>query len=195
MLEVNNFTIERKGNLLCKNLSFKVEPGKLLHLKGINGSGKSSLLQALIGDLKPKEGEVLVDGKMVKSSREIACEFGYMPQELKIDFPISVHDFLLLGKPKKNITQILNLLDLENLKNKKIIEISLGQLQRVQLAQLLVQTPKIFLLDEPFSAQDDFHKEIIIGILIDLKRDQKTVILTHHLQMEIEEIVDQAIEL
>ena len=82
MLEVNNITIERKGNLLYKNLSFKVEPGKLLHLKGMNGSGKSSLLQALIGDLRPKEGEVLVDGKMVKSAREIAREFGYLPQEL-----------------------------------------------------------------------------------------------------------------
>mgnify|MGYP003327338859 CR=1 FL=1 len=195
MLEVNNITIERKGNLLYKNLSFKVEPGKLLHLKGMNGSGKSSLLQALIGDLRPKEGEVLVDGKMVKSAREIAREFGYLPQELKIDFPISVHEYLLLAKPKKDITRILNLLDLENLKDKKITEISLGQLQRVQFAQLLVQNPNIFLLDEPFSAQDDFKKGIILGILEDLKKDQKMVILTHHLQMEIVKIVDQTIEL
>ena len=195
MLEVNNITIERKGNLLCKNLSFKVEPGTLLHLKGMNGSGKSSLLQALIGDLKPQEGEVFVDGKKLKSAREIAREIGYLPQELKIDFPISVNEFLLLAKPKKDITHIVNLLDLENLKDKKITEISLGQLQRVQFAQLLVQNPNIFLLDEPFSVQDDFNKGNILGILKDLKREQKTVIITHHLHSEIEEIVDQAIEL
>ena len=90
MLKVNNLSLERGGRKLFERISFHVSGGQVLQIKGANGSGKSSLLQVLAGDLKPTSGEVLIDGKSNIDLFTLTRKLGYLPQEIAIDFPISV---------------------------------------------------------------------------------------------------------
>ena len=195
MLKVNNLSLERGGRKLFERISFHVSGGQVLQIKGANGSGKSSLLQVLAGDLKPTSGEVLIDGKSKIDLISLTQKLGYLPQELAIDFPISVFDFLQMAKPKVDLGPVLTRFELEELQDKKMTELSLGQIQRVQIAQIVFQDPEIYLLDEPFSAQDQEHIQLILRILSELKTSGKSVLLTNHIDMNLNSLIDLELNL
>ena len=195
MLEIIELNLERGGQKLFQNLSFQLQPGQVLQIKGANGSGKSTLLQVIAGDLSTASGQVLINGKSKLEPRELPRELGYLPQEVNIDFPIEVSDFLLMARPNSDVSIELSRFKLDSLSHKKVTEISLGQLQRVQLAQLIIQDPQIFLLDEPFSAQDQENINLFISIFKDLKSDGKSIILTNHADFPMHNLVDFEINL
>ena len=195
MLDVKDLSLERGGRKLFERISFHVNGGQVLQIKGANGSGKSSLLQVLAGDLKPTSGEVLIDGKSKIDLISLTQKLGYLPQELAIDFPISVFDFLQMAKPKVDLGPVLTRFELEELQDKKMTELSLGQIQRVQIAQIVFQDPEIYLLDEPFSAQDQEHIQLILRILSELKTSGKSVLLTNHIDMNLNSLIDSELNL
>ena len=190
MLEVKNLTLVRGGKKLFENLSFEVSSGQVFQIKGVNGSGKSSFLQAIAGDIEPSDGEILINGEKNIPPKRLVRLLGYLPQELSVDFPITVLDYLRMAGSPSQINHFLSKFQLDDLFTKRITELSLGQLQRVQFAQVMLQDPGIFLLDEPFSAQDRENTWLLMSVLEELKMKGKCVVLTNHIQMPMKDLID-----
>lgn len=175
-------SIVRGTKVIIEDLSFHLNKGELLKVSGANGSGKSSLVMAIAGDIPINSGEVKVDGKI-----------GYLMQNLEIEFPITVSEFIQLARPKTDVTELLERLNLIDVASMKITQISIGQLQRAEIAQILLQDSDLIILDEPFSAQDAENTYVLVKIVEELKNLGKSFILINHIDIDLAHIVDQEI--
>ena len=193
MLRATNLSLERGDRKLFENLNFVVNSGQVLQIKGANGSGKSSLLQVIAGDIEPTNGEISIDGNLKQDRSLPHRKLGYLSQDLAIDFPISSYDFIRMASPKNDPNSICHKFKLEDILAKKITELSTGQLQRVQIAQLAFQDPEIFLLDEPLSGQDQENIELLTKIIYELKSQGKTILMTNHANIDLYDLVDSSV--
>jgi zinc/manganese transport system ATP-binding protein len=163
-------------------------PGSLTAIVGPNGAGKSTLLGALSGQLQAAEGSIQF-GQAQK------CELAYLPQQSSIDreFPIRVVDVVLLGAWRElksfnrvtalmrmHATEALAAVGLVGFERRLIGELSVGQLQRVLFARLLMQDAPIILLDEPFNALDTLTADDLLQVVLNWHRQARTVIAVLH---------------
>lgn len=191
LIKCENVTLAYDGKEVASDISFQVGRNDYLCIIGENGSGKSSLIKAMLGLIKPTRGQI-VFGDGLKQS-----EIGYLPQQTAIqkDFPASVNEVVLSGclnssksfapfytkEQKKKACENMERLQISDLKDKCYRELSGGQQQRVLLARALCATKSLLLLDEPVTGLDpivtnDFYKlinEINVGMDI-------TVIMVSH---------------
>lgn len=195
MLRVEDLRVERGGKTLFSNLSFDLDRGEALEIRGKNGSGKSTLAAILAGDLKPSEGIVSYSGVDSDSVKAMAKFMGVLFQNTEISFPITVGDFISLANPEQPTDAVINRLDLTEIANKEITKISAGQLQRTQIAQLIHQDPDLLILDEPFSAQDSEQIKKLIEIFSELKSMKKTLILINHIDLDLRDLIDKHLDL
>lgn len=170
------------------DVNITVEEGDYLGIVGPNGSGKSTLMKLLLGLLESDHGEI---------RRSISLsEIGYLPQHRQRrekNFPATVMEIVATGllatkKPPKRVTkedkeaikELLYSLDIGDLWNKSIAEISGGQEQRVHLARCLISKPKVIVLDEPTSALDPRIRSEFYEMLSALNKQGVTLILVTH---------------
>lgn len=174
------------------NISFNIKQGDIVAIIGESGSGKSTLLKAIYGLLKPDSGEVLLNGKKVKGPDEQLipgnAEMKMVTQDFSLNIYAKVYDNIasmlsntdIAGKQEKTM-QMMEHLHITKLKDKKIIELSGGEQQRVAIAKALISNTKVLLLDEPFSQVDSLLKN---QLRADIKRLAKetglTIILVSH---------------
>lgn len=184
MLKVSNVSSIRSGHKLFEGVTFNLAKGEVLQIKGPNGSGKSTLASIIAGDLIPNSGTV--ESEFTK---------GVLLQNIEIDFPITVSEFVAMGNLKSDPASQLAKLRVSELSEKLITKLSVGQLQRVELAQLLQQDPELYILDEPFSAQDKEHITYLIGLLSELKSSGKAIILINHIELDLTGLVDKTLQL
>jgi len=149
LIEVENLSISYGRNVVLSHVSLSIEAGEIVTIVGPNGSGKTSLLRAIIGAVKPSKGRV-VQGADVT--------IGYVPQKLHIDptLPISVARFLALphGVSSSQIDAALVQAGVPDLAKAQMTRLSGGQFQRVLLARALIGKPQILLLDEATQGLD-----------------------------------------
>lgn len=192
MIEAKNLSISYDKKVI-DDISFKIEEGKVNILMGRNGSGKSTILNAISG-IKSYDGEIKTDGKV-----------SYLNQNINSKARFTVFETILLGKvadlslritknDKKDAEKILDLLDIRNYKDKYINRLSGGEVQKVFIGQALVANPKILLLDEPVSALDLKNQYEIMRIIKDLteKLSLTTLISLHQIGL-IEKFADNII--
>ena len=166
MIEVNNLTITFTGKTIINNLSFKIPAQGKATLKGPSGSGKSSLIMALLGFVIPSSGIIKINENILNNSsiKHIRSMTAWAPQELNFDF-IYTRELLLLPfgfeankssfPSQNNINQTLEKLGLNPvILEKPLKNISGGEKQRISLCSALLQNKPILLLDEPTSALD-----------------------------------------
>jgi manganese transport system ATP-binding protein len=204
-LSVKSLFVSYHGNEAVKNVSFSIEPGKLVGIIGPNGAGKSTLLKALLNLIPKDNGEVQIYGK---SFNELRKSVAYVPQRSNIDwdFPITVLDTVLLGtypklglfkRPKKSekewALQCLQRVGIAEFSKRQIGELSGGQQQRVFLARALAQESEMLFLDEPFVGIDVSSEETIITILKELKNTGKTILVVHHDLSKVSDYFDQLV--
>lgn len=194
MLKVSGLKVSRgRFDLDLNELEFK--PGSLNMIIGPNGGGKTTFLKSMAGLLDYK-GSISVNGTTVEGSsfKERSKIFGYVPQGLNLS-EVYVKDFLILGRfPHTGIFSRYNKYDREkvnkvaedlNLKDyllRDITTLSQGELQRVLLAKVFVQEPKILLLDEPTASLDLGFKEIIkshVYKYLEINKDCLAILSTH----------------
>ena len=165
--EAENISFRYGKHRVLDRISFQLENGQILALLGSNGIGKTTLLKAVSGILRPYEGKSRMDGKelLEMSYSEKAKVVAYVPQNTNSTFPIRVIDAVLMGrKPfvKFALTKrdeelafsILERLELSSHAFQYINELSGGERQRVFIARALCQEPSLLLLDEPTSSMD-----------------------------------------
>ena len=159
-LKINGLTLFRGERCLFKNLNFDVSDGEILLIKGKNGSGKTSLLKAIIGATQPVNGSVNLKPRL---------KIGYVPQRLNFDptLPITVERFMRLtgNVERKSCMLALETAGVPQLLKCQMSELSGGQFQRVLLAGALINGPEILLLDEATQGLDQpgsaaFYRQI-----------------------------------
>lgn len=189
-----SFSYTDKEKTVIRDVDIQIPRGSVTSLLGLNGSGKTTLLLLILGFLKPLEGEIRFDfnGESYPIER-LNGSVGYLPQLENIPFDYPVKEFILLGRsPRikffnlpgesdyKKVADIHNFLNLKEIENKKLHEISGGELQRVRIARTLAQDPKIILMDEPMTHLDIKHKKYISGLLNALAQQGRIVIYSTH---------------
>ena len=197
MIEVKDLSAGYFGEDVIHNISFKAQKGESLCVLGPNGCGKSTLLKAITRILDYR-GCVLVDDKDVAaiSRRELARKIALLSQSaLQVYFPYTVFDTVSMGRyayskglfknlsteDKSIIKDILKKLDILDIQDRMIDELSGGTLQRVLLARTLAQTPDLILLDEPANHLDLKHQIELLNLLKTwVKENNKTVIGVFH---------------
>ena len=178
MIEVINLTIKYSEKTIINNLSFRIEKGSKLALKGRSGSGKSTILLSLLGFVKPAKGNIKINELSVNRSniKKIRSLTAWVPQELSFDLRFT-HELLMLPfnfkinktalPSQKSVNYILEKFGLNpEILNEELKHISGGEKQRISLCSSLLQNKPIILLDEPTSALDNTSKAYITDIFM-----------------------------
>ncbi|MBP9191036.1 MAG: ABC transporter ATP-binding protein [Ignavibacteria bacterium] len=185
--------------LALNNFSFEVEGGEIFGLLGPNGAGKTTLVKILLGITFPTSGEIQIFGKNI-SDESYKTKVGYLPESHKFPNYFTgeevLHFFGMLSgisksEVKKKTDEYLKLVDMEKWRKTKIKKYSKGMLQRLGLAQSMLNNPEIIFLDEPTDGVDPIGRKEIRDILIRLKGEGKTIFLNSHLLSEVELVCDR----
>ena len=184
-LENVSFKYKNSENKVLDNLNLEVQDGELIAIVGENGSGKSTIGKLIAGILKPKQGKIIIDGK------DTNIGIVFQNPENQIIFS-SIYDelaFSLKGLEKeeieKRIDKALEEVGMLKYKNQNLYTLSLGQKQRIMIAEVLAKKPKIIVFDEPTTMIDSKGKESIYKIIENLKKEGYTIICITNLAAEI----------
>ncbi|MHA7733353.1 metal ABC transporter ATP-binding protein [Nitrosopumilus sp. S6] len=186
-VEISNLSVQYPDVKALDDVSFVVNQGDFLGIIGPNGAGKSTLFDCMLGLNTKYKGEIKFFGKDIKNSKNHLREIGYVPQKpiFEKNFPATVSDVVRMGlrneSDENKINEILQQLWIHELRNRRIGELSGGQLQRVFIAKALIHNPKILILDEPVTGIDQQSIELFYSILRELNSKQKiTIIWSSH---------------
>jgi ABC-2 type transport system ATP-binding protein len=179
-------------------VSFRIGPGEVYGLIGPNGSGKSTTMKALLGLVKPTSGTCSIFGKD-SSKVDSRQDVGFLPENPYFYKHLSGEETLrfygkLCGMSKdalKNRTEeLLNLVGLQDARHRRLGGYSKGMLQRIGLAQALIQDPRLVILDEPTAGVDPLGSRQIRDLIFTLKERGITVFLCSHLLEQVQEVCD-----
>ncbi len=187
MLKVSDIKKDYGKKKVLINVSFSVDSGQILSVYGPNGSGKTTLFHIISGVLKADNGSVFYDDiNLLKNNKTCRDLIGFVPQDIALFNELSVKDNLIalspLSRKERNARnkELLETLNLHEIWNKKIIELSGGMKRRVNLAAALLGNPRILILDEPFTGIDKENRDIIINYLHGLKNLGLTILVSSH---------------
>ena len=201
MLEIINGYKKYKNLEVLSDINLKFEDGKMYAIIGANGSGKSLILKALSGYNKLTSGKVLQDGNEIRKNNNYIEDAGII-----IENPVMVNEYTItenleyLKKMSENSKDIdldkwYKYFEIEEYKEKRFSELSLGTKQKVALIQAFMHNPQNILLDEPFNALDKKAVIKVKELLIEEKKKGKLIIIVTHINDEILEECDEVIEL
>lgn len=196
-LQINDLSIHRGKRLVLSDVSLRLDQGQLLAVLGANGAGKSSLLAAITGEIKPERGSIHFDGKDLTqmSVAQQARSRAVLPQQTELTFPFSVREVVAMGaypfataSPRQVadwVNQALSLVDAAALSDRPYEHLSGGEQRRIQLARVLTQclamaaseAPVYLFLDEPLANMDPRYQLQLLSVLRRLAHEQQFAIL------------------
>lgn len=180
LITVEDLSVSYGANTVLRHINMGVEPGEIVTIVGPNGSGKTSLLRAIIGAIKPSAGRV---------KRKLGLRIGYVPQKLHIDptLPITVERFMRLTHraSKKDCATALETAGVPDLLKRQMSQLSGGQFQRVLLARALINRPEILLLDEATQGLDQPGSAAFYRQIEDVRQETgcAIIIISHELHV------------
>jgi ABC-2 type transport system ATP-binding protein len=201
-------TLAIETHSLCKtfgekvavqDLTLSVERGEVFGFLGPNGAGKTTSVKMLLDLVTPTGGEGFLFGKPLTDS-PVRQRIGFLPEHFRFHDWLKAEEFLALHadlyhipKPqaRKRIVELLELVGLTPHSQKKLREFSKGMLQRIGLAQALLNQPELIILDEPTSGLDPVGRRLVRDIIRDLRGQGTTVFLNSHLLSEVEITCDR----
>ncbi|MDD2487437.1 MAG: ATP-binding cassette domain-containing protein [Candidatus Gracilibacteria bacterium] len=194
-MKIENLTIAYTNKNILKNINIEIKPGDFVFLIGNSGSGKTSLIKALIGDLKPKGGKIFdslgrdIYDFSLKELTKYRRTIGVIFQDYKLLKSKNVKENVafameVCGYNDKQISQkvpeVLSQVGLLNKKNNFIDTLSGGEAQRIAIARALIHNPEMIIGDEPTGNLDPHNAEEIMSILLELNKAGKTIIIATH---------------
>ena len=200
-LRVDRLTKQYGSKIAVDRMDFTMKAG-VYGLLGANGAGKTTLMRMICDILRPTSGEVFYDGRPISEQGDAyRMVLGYLPQQFgyyKNNTPVQYLDYLAALKnmpkqtAKEKIEQLLELVGLSDVADKKMKKFSGGMIQRVGIAQAMLNDPKILILDEPTAGLDPKERARFRNILSTLSKN-RIVILSTHIVSDIESNANQVI--
>src|SRR5262249_47909044 len=204
MIRVENLSKYYGGTRALGPVSFEIEDGETVGFLGLNGAGKTTALRVLACDLRPSAGIVSIDGvDAVSEPHEVRKRIGFLPENPPLYGDMTVTDYLRFAgelrgmrRPdlRKRLPDVLDLTDLGMVSNQVISTLSHGFKQRVGLAQAIIHTPKLLILDEPTRGLDPVQIVEMRNLVTDLKKSH-TVLISSHILTEISQTCDRLLVL
>lgn len=207
MIVIENLVKRYKDVTALQGLNLEVKPGQIYGFLGPNGAGKSTTILSTLGLIFPQQGRIQLfdlevfrdgkydEGKLVEAKRRI----GYMPEHATLwDFltPVQTLDIIAdtfkipKGEKEKRIRELIELVGLEDAKDRKVGKFSKGMRQRLLLAQALINDPDLLILDEPMNGLDPMGIAEFKDIIREQKKAGKTVFFSSHILAHVEEVCD-----
>ena len=204
ILEVKNLTKTIKKTQIIKGVSLEVENGEVVGLLGPNGAGKTTTFYMICGLISSTSGAIFLDFKDISNvplHKRAKLGIGYLPQESSVFKDLSVEENLMLAAEitykdkkvaKEKVDEMLNLLNIEPIRDRLGVSLSGGERRRCEIARSLMITPKFLLLDEPFAGVDPIAVSDIQNIVKSLKELDIGILITDHNVRETLAICDRA---
>jgi iron complex transport system ATP-binding protein len=203
VLEAKNITVNYGDRSAVVDVSLRAQPGELIAIIGPNGAGKSTLLRVLNQSVAATRGEVLLDGRPLRSysRRAVARRIAVVAQEAQLRFPVAVMEFVLGGRyawssawgwesehDVEIARRILRETELEDFETRLMNELSGGERQRAVVARALATEAKIFLLDEPTANLDLAHQATMLRLVRARCDDHESaaIVVTHDVNLAAE---------
>ena len=198
-IEIKNYTKIIKGSTVLDNINVVFESGKIYGLKGKNGSGKTMLMRAISGLIRPSSGEVMIEnevlgrdisfprsiGVLIENPAFLANETGFSNLRMLAD--------LGEGVSNEDIEAVLSELGLDSKDKKSYKKYSLGMKQKLGIAAAVMEHPDIIILDEPINALDQDSVEVVKKIIIRERDRGAVIILACHDTEELEYLSDESV--
>lgn len=200
IVTIDHFRMDFGNETIIKDLSFDIKRGETFGLLGANGSGKTTIIRALLGIYQPTAGKLLIDGK--EYAVDSGIKLGYLPEErglYKKESVITVMTYFgqLKGMSKHQAEKwSINYLERVGLADKsktRLDKLSGGQQQKIQLGVTIMNDPELLILDEPTKGFDPINRRLLMNIIEEHQRAGATVIFVTHQMEEVERLCDRII--
>ena len=201
VIEVSHVNKNFRDNKVLKDVSLRCESGKIYGLVGHNGSGKTVLFKIICGFLSCDEGTVSVDGKIMGKDKDMLTEAGIIIEDPgflrnwsayhNLEFLYTIRN----KKDKASLYSILKKVGLDPKMKRPVGKFSLGMRQRFAIAQAIMEDPGILILDEPMNGLDKNGVEEIRRLLLQMKQENKLIILESHNREDIDVLCDEVYEM
>jgi len=193
-IEVDQLCVDYNGTVAIYDANLELKSGVICGLVGMNGAGKSTLFKALMGFVRPSRGTIRINGLSVRRA-QLEQAVAYVPQNEGIDcsFPVSVWDVVMMGRygsmnllrvpcqsDRKAVWHALERVELQDLINKPIGELSGGQRKRAFLARAIAQRASVLLLDEPFNGVDVRTEKLMADLFLQFRNEGRSILISTH---------------
>ncbi|MGC8692453.1 MAG: ABC transporter ATP-binding protein [Thermoplasmata archaeon] len=192
-----------KSKFALNEVDIRIKNGKITGFLGVNGAGKTTTIKLLLGLLEPTSGKAYIFDEEVKSEKAWLKKYiGYLPEFPRFPGFLTPVELLKIygefygmekGELTNRVRELLNLVELSDVGNKKIKTFSKGMMQRVGLASALLNSPPLYILDEPTSGLDLLGQQLVKNIIRDQNLQGKTVFMSSHLLKEVQEMCSDII--
>ena len=196
ILEIKNLTKSYGKSRGVIDVNLEIEKGTIYGFIGPNGAGKSTTIKCIMNLINKNSGEVFVDGKLfLKKNNELKNKIGYLPSEIHLYDELKVKEMIKYSESfykkdcSKRVSELVNKLDIDT--NKKIEELSLGNLKKLGIVLALMHEPEIVIMDEASSGLDPLMQEAFYEILLEEKKKGTTIFFSSHILSEIKRICDK----
>lgn len=198
ILKITNVSKKFGDYHAVDNLTMQVKEGVIFGLLGPNGAGKTTTIRMITNIIFPDTGEILIMGE--KINPELKNKIGYLPEERGLYKKNKVIEQLeyfgrLKGLTQKDANQRarfwLNKVGATGWETKKIEELSKGMAQKVQFVATVLHSPSLLILDEPFSGFDPINTELLKNIIMEMRANGTTIILSTHQMYQVEQLCDE----
>lgn len=200
-VEVSNVSKKYKDRMLVDNVSFSVEKGEILGIVGLNGSGKTVMLKCICGLMEYNSGTIKVNDKIIGKEKEYPDNMGviietpgflpYYSGYKNLEYLASLRNKI----SKQDIKDVLVKVGLGGEEKKLVAKYSLGMKQRLGIAQAIMEAPEFLILDEPMNGLDKDGIAEVRKLLLEMKEQGKTMIITSHNEEDIKVLCDKVIEM
>lgn len=200
-ISIEHVTKKIKDATVLKDICLEMKGGTVYGLQGKNGSGKTMLMRAISGLIRPTSGRIVINGEQLHKNISIPRSIGLL---LENPSPLPEYDasqnLKLLAKmqggvPEEEIRQLIRDVGLDDAGHKKVEKYSLGMKQRLGIAAAILGSPDIILLDEPINAIDGEGVEEIRSLILSLKNEKRIIIVACHDKEEMNLLADEIVHL